>query len=219
MASKNTFGAAATLRVNNEEFQIFRLDVLEKAATGVKLSRIPYSIKILLENLLRFEDERTVKASDIEYVAAWDPKTAAQEIQFRPARILLQDFTGVPCVVDLAAMRDALKKLGANPELANPLIPADLVIDHSVQVDDYGTHQAFAAKRAARIFAESGAVCVSALGTEGVRQFPRCAARYRHRPPGEPGISGERGVRRTEGRCGASLSRHAHGHRLSHDHD
>ncbi|HEX4165394.1 MAG TPA: aconitate hydratase AcnA [Bryobacteraceae bacterium] len=144
MASKNTFGAAATLRVNNDEFQIFRLDVLEKAATGVRLSRIPYSIKVLLENLLRFEDERTVKASDIEYVAAWDAKTAAQEIQFRPARTLLQDFTGVPCVVDLAAMRDALKKMGCNPELANPLIPADLVIDHSVQVDDYGSHNAFA---------------------------------------------------------------------------
>src|SRR5579885_2839474 len=143
MASRNTFGAAATLRVNNEDYQIFRLDALEKAATGVKISRIPYSIRILLENLLRFEDERTVKASDIEYVAKWDPHTAAQEIQFRPARILLQDFTGVPCVVDLASMRDALKKLGANPELANPLIPADLVIDHSVQVDAFGSPQAF----------------------------------------------------------------------------
>jgi len=144
MTSKNTFGAAATLRVNKEEFQIFRLDTLEKAATGVKLSRLPYSIRVLLENLLRFEDERTVKASDIEYVAKWDPKTAPQEIQFRPARILLQDFTGVPCVVDLAAMRDALKKLGADPELANPLIPADLVIDHSVQVDEFGSNTAFA---------------------------------------------------------------------------
>jgi aconitate hydratase len=143
MASRNTFGAAATLRVDNEDYQIFRLDALEKAATGVKISRIPYSIRVLLENLLRFEDERTVKASDIEYVAKWDPHTAAQEIQFRPARILLQDFTGVPCVVDLASMRDALKKLGANPELANPLIPADLVIDHSVQVDAFGSPQAF----------------------------------------------------------------------------
>src|SRR5579884_2075473 len=143
MASRNTFGTAATLRVNNEDYQIFRLDALEKAATGVKISRIPYSIRVLLENLLRFEDERTVKASDIEYVAKWDPHTAAQEIQFRPARILLQDFTGVPCVVDLASMRDALKKLGANPELANPLIPADLVIDHSVQVDAFGSPQAF----------------------------------------------------------------------------
>ncbi len=144
MPSKNTFGAAAKLRVHDEEFEIFRLDVLEKAATGVKLSHLPYSIKVLLENLLRFEDERSVKASDIQYVAKWDAKAAAQEIQFRPARILLQDFTGVPCIVDLAAMRDALKKLGANPELANPLIPADLVIDHSVQVDAFGSDRAFA---------------------------------------------------------------------------
>jgi aconitate hydratase len=93
--------------------------------------------------MLRFEDDRTVKPSDIEYVAQWDAKKEAQEIQFRPARILLQDFTGVPCVVDLAAMRDALKRLGSDPELANPLIPADLVIDHSVQVDAFGTAQAF----------------------------------------------------------------------------
>jgi aconitate hydratase len=141
MASKDSYGARATLRVNNSDYQIFRLDALEKS--GFKISRLPYSTKILLENLLRFEDDKTVKASDIEYVAKWDAKKAAQEIQFRPARILLQDFTGVPCVVDLAAMRDALKKLGANPELANPLIPADLVIDHSVQVDAFGSHNAF----------------------------------------------------------------------------
>lgn len=143
MASKNTFGAASALRVNNNEYQIFRLDALEKSIGCAKLSRIPYSIKVLLENLLRFEDGRTVKASDIEYVAKWAHGAHAQEIQFRPARILLQDFTGVPCVVDLAAMRDALKKLGANPELANPLIPADLVIDHSVQVDSFGSARAF----------------------------------------------------------------------------
>ncbi|HEX3681860.1 MAG TPA: aconitate hydratase AcnA [Bryobacteraceae bacterium] len=141
MASKDSYGARATLRVNDSDYQIFRLDALEKS--GFKISRLPYSTKILLENLLRFEDEKTVKASDIEYVAKWDAKKAAQEIQFRPARILLQDFTGVPCVVDLAAMRDALKKLGANPELANPLIPADLVIDHSVQVDAFGSAHAF----------------------------------------------------------------------------
>lgn len=143
MASNNTFGSASVLRVSGKEYQIFRLDALETSIPGVKISRIPYSIRILLENLLRFEDNRTVKPGDIEYVAKWDGKVAAQEIQFRPARTLLQDFTGVPCVVDLAAMRDALKRLGANPELANPLIPADLVIDHSVQVDHYGSAAAF----------------------------------------------------------------------------
>ena len=143
MASKNSFGAASVLRVNNTDYQIFRLDSVETKVPGAKLSRLPYSIRVLLENLLRSEDDRTVKASDIEYLAKWDTSAPAREIQFRPARILLQDFTGVPCVVDLAAMRDALKKLGAKPELANPLIPADLVIDHSVQVDAFGTAQAF----------------------------------------------------------------------------
>src|SRR5882724_3298624 len=143
MASKNTFGAAAGLRVNDSSYQIFRLDALEKTAAGVKLSRLPYSIKILLENLLRFEDGRTVKAADIEYVARWQKGVAAQEINFRPARVLLQDFTGVPCVVDIAAMRDALRDMGADPKLANPLIPADLVIDHSVQVDKFGSSDAF----------------------------------------------------------------------------
>jgi len=142
MASKNSFGAAASLRVGDVDYQIYKLGALEKGL-HVKISRLPYSIRVLLENLLRFEDDRTVKPGDIEYIAQWDPKTAAQEIQFRPARILLQDFTGVPCVVDLAAMRDALKRLGANPELANPLIPADLVIDHSVQVDAFGSEKAF----------------------------------------------------------------------------
>jgi len=144
MTSQNSFGAAGKLTAGGREYEIFRLAALEKAGIA-KLSRIPYSIKILLENLLRFEDGTTVKKSDIEYVAKWDPKAAATEINFRPARVLLQDFTGVPCVVDLAAMRDALTKMGADPKKANPLIPVDLVIDHSVQVDEFGNSGAFAA--------------------------------------------------------------------------
>ena len=144
MTSQNSFGAAGKLTAGGREYEIFRLAALEKAGI-TKLSRIPYSIKILLENLLRFEDGTTVKKSDIEYVAKWDPKAAATEINFRPARVLLQDFTGVPCVVDLAAMRDALTKMGADPKKANPLIPVDLVIDHSVQVDEFGNSGAFAA--------------------------------------------------------------------------
>ena len=141
MNSNNSFGAAGELRVGSRSYRIFRLAALEKA--GFKLSRIPFSIKILLENLLRFEDGLTSRKSDIEYVAAWDPSAPAREINFRPARVLLQDFTGVPCVVDLAAMRDALKKSGADPKKANPLIPVDLVIDHSVQVDKFGTADSF----------------------------------------------------------------------------
>ena len=141
MKSQNSFGAAGELRVGGSGYQIYRLSALTKA--GFDLARIPFSIKILLENLLRFEDGHTVKRSDIEYVAAWDPSAAAREINFRPARVLLQDFTGVPCVVDLAAMRDALHKMGADPKRANPLIPVDLVIDHSVQVDKFGTADSF----------------------------------------------------------------------------
>jgi aconitate hydratase len=142
MPHQNSFGAAGQLRAGSQTYEIFRLAALENA--GFTLSRIPFSIKILLENLLRFEDGSTVKRNDVEYVARWEPDAPAREINFRPARVLLQDFTGVPCVVDLAAMRDALHKLGADPRKANPLIPADLVIDHSVQVDKFGTKDAFA---------------------------------------------------------------------------
>jgi len=141
MSSINSFGSAATLRVNGRDYRMHKLAAL--GAAGYDLKRIPYSIKVLLENLLRQEDGVVVKKSDIEYVARWDPAGRAEEIQFMPARVILQDFTGVPCVVDLAAMRDALKRMGADPKKANPLIPVDLVIDHSVQVDEFGTPQAF----------------------------------------------------------------------------
>lgn len=117
-------------------------EALDKSGVA-NTHRIPRSIRILLENLLRFEDDRTVKAADIEYVARWEADRKPREIQFRPARVLMQDFTGVPAVADLAAMRDALAKTGGDPKLANPLIPADLVIDHSVMVDHFGSKEAF----------------------------------------------------------------------------
>ena len=141
MTELNSFGAATTLTVGDKEYRIYALSALETA--GFQTSRIPYCIRILLENLLRYEDGRAVKRSDIEYVAKWQLGGPVNEINFRPARVLLQDFTGVPCVVDLAAMRDALSKMNADPKLANPLIPADLVIDHSVQVDKFGTADSF----------------------------------------------------------------------------
>ena len=141
MSSTNSFGTAAVLRVNGRDYKIHQLGALECA--GYDLKRIPYSIKVLLENLLRQEDGVVVRKCDIEYVAKWDPAGTAAEIQFMPARVILQDFTGVPCVVDLAAMRDALSKMGADASKANPLIPVDLVIDHSVQVDDFGNSKAF----------------------------------------------------------------------------
>jgi aconitate hydratase len=139
----NTFGAADRLRVGNREYAYFRLARLEESGVGA-VSRLPVSTRILIENLLRCEDGKRVSAADIQLVAAGGG-AGQKEISFMPARVLLQDFTGVPCVVDLAAMRDALQAMGADPGRANPLMPADLVIDHSVQVDQFGSSGAFAA--------------------------------------------------------------------------
>jgi aconitate hydratase len=138
----NTFGARSTLTVGNRQFEIFRLDALAKA--GVDIQRLPYSLRILLEDLLRTEDAVSVTRDDIEALARWSPAAPpVREIAFTPARVLLQDFTGVPAVVDLAAMRDAMAELGGDPSRINPLQPVELVVDHSVQVDAFGTRQAF----------------------------------------------------------------------------
>src|SRR5437899_3067249 len=142
MASKNSFGARAALRVRDNSYEIFRLVQLEESGVG-NISRLPFSTKILLENLLRHEDGRKVTEQDVDYVARGVGGPDAHEISFMPARVLLQDFTGVPAIVDLAAMRDALVAMGADATLANPLLPADLVIDHSVQVDKFGSKDAF----------------------------------------------------------------------------
>ena len=138
----NSFDSRAVLRVEGREYEIYRLDALDKQ--GFKVSRLPFSQRILLENLLRREDGRNVKADDIRALAGWDPKAVpSQEIAFMPSRVLLQDFTGVPAVVDLAAMREAMKSLGGDATKINPLQPAELVIDHSVQVDEFGSAKAF----------------------------------------------------------------------------
>src|SRR5215208_8251270 len=143
MPSKNSFGARATLDVEGRPYTIYRLDALRSVPNSTA-DRLPFSLKILLENLLRNEDGAFVKKDDVEAMARWDVKGKVErEIAFRTARVLLQDFTGVPAVVDLAAMRDAIVRLGGNPEKINPLQPVDLVIDHSVQVDEYGTEAAF----------------------------------------------------------------------------
>ncbi|HEU4325361.1 MAG TPA: aconitate hydratase AcnA, partial [Roseiflexaceae bacterium] len=136
------FGAKATLSVGDRHYTIYRLDALA-ARTGADLSRLPFSIKIVLEALLRNIGDGSTTAEDVEALARWTPESAnTREIAFKPARVLLQDFTGVPAVVDLAAMRDAVKQLGGDPTRINPLSPADLVIDHSVQVDVYGSEAA-----------------------------------------------------------------------------
>jgi aconitate hydratase len=143
MKNTNSFGSRATLTVGGERYTVYRLGALD-AQFGGNVARLPFSLKILLENLLRYEDGSIVTSDDIKALAGWDTrKPAEKEIAFRTSRVLLQDFTGVPAVVDLAAMRDAITALGGDPERINPLQPVDLVIDHSVQVDEYGTQAAF----------------------------------------------------------------------------
>jgi aconitate hydratase len=138
----NSFGSRSALRVAGHEYEIYRIDALDKQ--GISTAHLPFSLRILLENLLRTEDGRSVTKEDIRALAAWNSKSKPdKEIAFTPSRVLMQDFTGVPAVVDLAAMRDAMKLLSGDPALINPLQPAELVIDHSVQVDEFGTPQAF----------------------------------------------------------------------------
>ncbi|WP_327343086.1 aconitate hydratase AcnA [Streptomyces europaeiscabiei] len=137
--SANSFDARSTLQVGDESYEIFRLDKVEGSA------RLPYSLKVLLENLLRTEDGANITADHIRALGGWDSQAQpSQEIQFTPARVIMQDFTGVPCVVDLATMREAVKALGGDPAKVNPLSPAEMVIDHSVIADKFGTNEAFA---------------------------------------------------------------------------
>ena len=140
--SSDSFGARSSLQVGGREFEIFRLDALQER---FDVARLPYSIKVLLENVLRLEDGVSVNAADVEAIASWDAAAEPSvEIPFQPARVLMQDFTGVPAVVDLAAMRDAMEEIGGDPAAINPLVDVDLVIDHSVQVDAFGNDRAFA---------------------------------------------------------------------------
>ena len=140
--SVNSFNSRSTLKVGKKEYEIYRLDALDKQ--GISTKHLPFSLRILLENQLRTEDGRNVTKEEIHALARWNSKSKPdKEIAFTPSRVLLQDFTGVPCVVDLAAMRDAMKTLGGDPALINPLQPVELVIDHSVQVDEFGTPNAF----------------------------------------------------------------------------
>src|SRR6266850_4306915 len=140
----NTFNSQSTLKVGSAEFEYFSLENAEREGAGA-VSKLPFSLKVMLENLLRFEDGQTVSADDIRaLVSSPAAKRLEREIAFRPARVLMQDFTGVPAIVDLATMRDVIKQMGGDPRRINPLQQVDLVIDHSVQVDQFGTPGAFA---------------------------------------------------------------------------
>jgi aconitate hydratase len=139
--SNDSFGAHDTLEVSGREYEIFRLDALQAT---YDVARLPYSLKVLLENVLRLEDGESVTRGNVEAIATWDANAEpSTEIPFQPARVLMQDFTGVPALVDLAAMRDAMEELGGDAERIDPLVPVDLIIDHSVQVDAFGSARAF----------------------------------------------------------------------------
>ena len=143
MASQDSFGAKSTLDVDGTSYEIFRLDAV--TGEGLDVASLPFSLKVLLENLLRTEDGADITADDIRAIAGWDSDDEpSKEIQFTPARVIMQDFTGVPCVVDLATMREAMAELGGDPAKINPLAPAEMVIDHSVIADVFGTPEAFA---------------------------------------------------------------------------
>ena len=203
-ASKNSFDARDTLEVAGRSYEIFRLDKVEGAA------RLPFSLKVLLENLLRTEDGANVTADQIRALGSWDPAAEPDtEIQYTPARVLMQDFTGVPCVVDLAAMREAMVDLGGDPTKINPLAPAELVIDHSVIVDVFGGRDVLRPQRRARVRAQPGALPVPALGPERVRRLPRRAAGHRHRAPGQPRVPRPGGLhpRGRRGRCRPTRTR------------
>ena len=175
----NSFGSRSILKVGSREYEIHRLSALEKA--GLSPGRLPFSLRILLENLLRHEDGRAVKEADIRALARLGgARPSPQRDRLHAGRVLLQDFTGVPAVVDLAAMRAAMQRAGRRRRRKiNPLLPAELVIDHSVQVDEFGTPRRAVAERADRIPAQQGALRVPALGADGVPQLRGGAARHR----------------------------------------
>ena len=215
----NSFDARSTFQVDGQTFHYYRLDALSRA--GLDVARLPFSLKILLENLLRHEDGVTVTADDIKALASWDPKAEPdREIAFRPSRVLLQDFTGVPAIVDLAAMRDAMKRLGGDPRKINPLQPVELVIDHSVQVDEAGTPRAFAVNAELEFERNRERYAFLRWGQNAFENF-------RVVPP-DTGIVHQVNLEYLarvvfDGRAGrrpdAGVSRHAGRHRLAHDDD
>ena len=227
MTSLDSFKCQKTLKVGGKTYVYYSLPAAEK--NGLKgISKLPYSMKVLLENLLRNEDDRTRQEGRHSVaVAKWLKKrTLEHEIAFRPARVLMQDFTGVPAVVDLAAMRNAMQALGGDAEKINPLVPVDLVIDHSRDRELLRRQQGVRQERGRGIQAEPGALRIPEMGPEGVFEFLRGAARHRHLPSGQSRISradgldpqGEDDGRQEEGHLRGRLSGYAGRHRFAHHH-
>ena len=197
--STNSFGTRQTFTVGGDEIELYSLRALETGGYS-SVARLPYSLKILLENMLRREDGGSVTADDIAALARWTPGTG-KEIAFMPARVLLQDFTGVPAIVDLAAMRDGIARLGGDPDAVNPLQPAELVIDHSVQVDHFGTPSAFELNAEVEFSRNRERYAFLKWGTAGVSELQGCAARHRDRSSDQHRVSGARRLpRRVERR-------------------
>ncbi len=172
--------------VGEREYEIFRLDSLQQR---FDVARLPFSLKVLLENLLRTEGNGSVSAADVEALAAWDARAQpSKEIAFTPARVLMQDFTGVPAVVDLAAMRDAMVELGGDPLMIEPLVPAELVIDHSVQVDAFASRDAFKINAEREFERNEERYRFLRWGQEAFESLRGRPPRYGHRPPGQPGV-------------------------------
>ena len=189
MSSVDSFGAKGSLEVGDESYEIYRLSSV--SGDGLDVASLPYSLKVLLENLLRTEDGSDITADDVRAIAGWDADSEpSKEIQYTPARVIMQDFTGVPAIVDLATMREAMSDLGGDPTAINPLAPAELVIDHSVIADVFGTSGRLPAQRRDRVRPQQGALPVPALGPGRVRQLQGRAARHRHRAPGQHRASG-----------------------------
>ena len=194
-ASKDSFGARSTLTVDGTDYDIYRLDAVEGS------EKLPFSLKVLLENLLRTEDGEDITADHIRALANWDPNAEPdQEIQFTPARVVMQDFTGVPCIVDLATMREAMAELGGDPQKINPLAPAELVIDHSVIADVFGTPESF--ERNVEIEYQRNGERYQFLrwGQGAFSDFKVVPPGHRHRPPGQHRAPGPRDLPAPGGR-------------------
>ena len=207
---QDSLNTRRTLTVEGKDYAYYSLPAAAEALGDI--SRLPFSMKVLFENLLRFEDGVTVTHDDLAAMVQWaTDRRSDREIAYRPARVLMQDFTGVPCVVDLAAMRDAMTKLGGDPAKINPQVPVDLVIDHSVMVDEFGTpRSAFEDNMDLEYQAQHRALRVPPLGVVGAQGLPRRPAGHRHLPPGQSRISRQDRVdERSRGWRDRRLSRYA----------
>ena len=219
--TQNSFDARQTLEAGGKSYTYYSLPRAAENGLndiGGDIGRLPFSLKVLLENMLRYEDGSTVTADDIRAFGAWlKQRKSTREIAYRPARVLMQDFTGVPAVVDLAAMRDAIGQLGGDPKKINPLVPVDLVIDHSVTIDYFGTPDAFRQNVEREFERNRERYEFLRWGRDRLRQFTGRPAGHRHLPPGQSGISGaDRVVGRREWRD-PCLSGHLRRHRQPHD--